>query len=205
MKGNSYTIFYAAVLGIVCASLLTVASELTKPYREANAKAKEIRNIFSALNISFEKKASMDDLEEAFNANILEKEITKDLTIFEYAKPGAKEKVLAVAIRVEGPGMWAPIRGFLALEPDMKTIRGLTFYEQEETPGLGGEIGTEAFQKQFVGKSIYDVSGEPGIIIKGGKAENPINEVDAITSATVTCGKVQKLLNAAIVKISEAK
>jgi Na+-transporting NADH:ubiquinone oxidoreductase subunit C len=201
---NSYTVLYAAILGISCALLLTVVSELTKPIREANEKAEKTRNIFTALNIPFEKKASKEELEEVYIANITEKNITEDLKIFEYAKPDDKEKVLAIAIGVEGSGMWAPIKGFLALEPDMKTIRGVTFYEQEETPGLGGEISTETFRDRFIGKSIYDASGQPGIVIKRG-ASKAINGIDAITSATVTCGKVEKLLNTYITKFSEAK
>lgn len=201
---NLYTVFYAAMLGIVCALLLTVVSELTKPFREANAKATEIRNIFIALDVTYEKKASASELEEIYKANITEKEIAEDLVVFEYSKPEAKGKILAAAIRVEGPGLWAPIKGFLALEPDMKTIRGITFYEQEETPGLGGEIGTESFQKQFIGKSIYDTTGEPGIIIKSG-ASKAVNGIDAISGATMTCDKVQQLVNSAIIAFAEVK
>lgn len=205
MKGNLYTVFYAAMLGLVCALLLTVVSQLTKPFREANAKASEIRNIFKALDIDFEKKASASELEEIYKANISEKKLTEELVLFEYAKPEAKGKVLAAAIRVEGPGLWAPIRGFLALKPDLKIIQGVTFYEQEETPGLGGEIGTDSFQDRFVGKSIYDAEGNPGIAIVTGKPAVGINQVDGITGATMTCDKVQELLNISINKIAEAK
>jgi Na+-transporting NADH:ubiquinone oxidoreductase subunit C len=205
VKGNNlYTVFYAAILGIVCALLLTVVSELTKPFRLANAKAAEIRNIFEALDISYEKKASASDLEEIYKANITEKEVAEGLVVFEYSKPEAKEKVLAAAIRIEGPGLWAPIKGFLALEPDLKTIKGIRFYKQEETPGLGGEIATDGFQNQFVGKSIYDSAGQPGIIIKSG-ASKAINGVDAISGATMTCDKVQDLVNAAIIEFAEVK
>ena len=42
---------------------------------------------------------------------------------------------------IEGVGMWGTLYGFLALDRDGNTMRGLTFYDQKETPGLGGEIG----------------------------------------------------------------
>ena len=93
----------------------------------------------------------------------------------------------------EGPGLWGPIKGFLALESDMKTIRGLTFYEQEETPGLGGEIVADWFREQFAGKTIVDAQGKAGIEI-GGSKSGP-NHVDGITGATMTCDKVEAMLN----------
>ena len=97
--------------------------------------------------------------------------------------------------------MWGPIRGFLALEADMRTIRGVTFHEQEETPGLGGEIASVWFQEQFKGKVIELPDGERGIHIRrGGGASGP-NEVDAITGATMTSKKVEVMLNAVIERI----
>ena len=123
------------------------------------------------------------------------------LTLYVY-KPEGSDVVVAAAVKFIGPGLWGPIKGFLALEPDMKTIRGLTFYEQEETPGLGGEIASSWFRKQFVGKSIVDEKGNPGIIISSSGEAAP-NKVDGISGATMTCDKVQIMLNELIDKISK--
>jgi Na+-transporting NADH:ubiquinone oxidoreductase subunit C len=200
VKGNNlYTIIYAAILGTTCALLLTAAAEITKDRAEANKKAEEYRNIFAALQVPYDVKANSEELEIIFNDNIVEKD-----GMFNYVAPDNKQKVIATAVMLEGAGLWGPIKGVLALEPDMKTIRGITFYEQEETPGLGGEIAGEAFLSQFVNKSIYDAYGKPGIVIKGGKAKNPINEVDGISGATMTCDKVQELINVSINEIAEA-
>ena len=205
MKGNLYTVFFAAMLGIVCASLLTFMAEFTKDARQANTKAEEYRNIFAALKVPFDAKASGEELEATYAANITEKPFAEGKKMFSYVSPEAKDKTLATAVKVVGPGLWGAIEGFLALEPDMKTIRGLTFYRQEETPGLGGEIATEDFRSRFVGKSIYDAEGNPGILIKTGKVAGMINGVDGISGATMTCDKVQDLLNTSIVEIAEAK
>jgi len=102
----------------------------------------------------------------------------------------------------ESKGLWDPIKGFLALDPEKKKITGLTFYEQKETPGLGGEIATEAFRNGFIGKSIYAADGTPGIIIRVGADESVQNEIDGITGATMTCDKVQEMLNKAIETIA---
>ena len=204
MKGNLYIIIFALVLGVVCATLLTFVSQITATARQNNEDAEKMRNIFTALKIDFDKKASFDELKLIYENNITEKELS-DLKIYQYAKPDDKDNVLATAIELQGPGMWGPVEGFLALEPDMKTIRGITFYKQEETPGLGGEISTESFQKGFSGKSIYDAAGNPGIVIKGEGADDIINQVDAISGATITCGKVQELINVSISKLAEAE
>ena len=84
----------------------------------------------------------------------------------------------------------------------MKTIRGLTFYEQQETAGLGGKIVEKGFRDQFAGMSIEDKDGNPGIIISSSGDPAP-NKVDGISGATMTCDKVQMMLNELIEKISK--
>ena len=135
-----------------------------------------------------------------FEDNIRQKEYG-DIELYEYVPGKNSDTPESIAIEFEGPGLWGPIKGFLALAPDMKTIRGITFYEQEETPGLGGEIASTSFREEFKNKEIVDASGKTGIIIKGRNGNNAINEVDAISGATMTCDKVQAMLNTAIEKI----
>ena len=194
MKGSVYTLIYAAVLGSACALLLTGAAEFTEEARKANAEAEEALNILLALKVPLPDNVTSKQVVEIREQNVQ----GEDLYI--YSPPDANGTVLAVAIRFAGRGLWGPIKGFLALEPDMKTIRGITFYEQEETPGLGGEITTKEFRGQFEGKSIIGVDGTPGIIISVGGEDAP-NKVDGITGATMTCDKVQAMLNEAIKSI----
>ncbi|MHC4073427.1 MAG: FMN-binding protein [Planctomycetota bacterium] len=203
MKGSAYTIGYAAVLGSVCALLLTAAAGFTKKYREANQEAEEAVNILLALKVPLQEDMSSKQVVDARKENVQEKTLG-DITTYDYSPPDANDEVLATAVRFSGPGLWGPIKGFLALEPDMKTIRGMTFYEQEETPGLGGEIAASWFLDQFVGKSIVDTTGAPGIIISSA-GEPAVNKVDGISGATMTCDKVQAMLNEAIKSIVEEK
>jgi Na+-transporting NADH:ubiquinone oxidoreductase subunit C len=191
------------VLGSVCALLLTGAAHLTEPYKEDNQKAEEALNILLALKVPLQEDMSSKQIVDARKENVREKTLG-DITTYDYSPPDANDEVLATAVRFSGPGLWGPIKGFLALEPDMKTIRGMTFYEQEETPGLGGEIAAPWFLDQFVGKSIVDTTGAPGIIIRSG-GEPAANKVDGISGATMTCDKVQAMLNEAIKSIVEEK
>ena len=201
MKGNLYTLLYAFLLGTTCALLLTATAKFTAPYKDANAKAEEVLNILTALKVPFEEGSSSEDLLNIFNANIEEKQ-RGDMMIYEYSPADGNGEILAMVVRFAGPGLWGPIKGLLALEADLRTIRGLTFYEQEETPGLGGDIVTDGFRSQFAGKSIVDRSNKAGIVIQS-RGSELINGVDAISGATMTCDKVQQMLNKTIIKIVE--
>ncbi len=203
MKGSLYSLIYAAVLGTVCALLLTAVADVTAPYGQANAEAEEILNILMVLDVNLPSDTSPKQLSEVFE-NIVREEQRNGIEAYVRFKPEAQEQIQAIALRFSGPGLWGPIKGFLALEPDMNTIRGLTFYEQEETPGLGGEIASSWFREQFVGKLIVDENGNPGITIRS-SGEPAANKVDAITGATMTCNKVEAILNAVIKDIVKEK
>jgi Na+-transporting NADH:ubiquinone oxidoreductase subunit C len=201
VKNNIYTLYYAAILGVVCSLLLTFAASFTEPYRLANAKAEELSNILAALKVPLEPDASSERLIEIFNANV-HTETQGEQTLYIYSPPQAEGAIEAIAVKFSGPGLWGTIEGVLALESDRKTIRGINFYEQEETPGLGGEIVSSQFRDQFAGKLIVDKSGKGGIVIQSGFG-NKLNGVDAITGATMTCDKVEDMLNNVINAILE--
>ncbi|MDD5458022.1 MAG: FMN-binding protein [Phycisphaerae bacterium] len=192
MKGNFYTLKYAGILGCLCALLLTFAANFTEPYRNANADAERKRNILKVLDVPFDEKISSLELVEIFESNVKAEKIG-ELEIYRYIPPKDSNGTEIAALAFEGPGLWGPIKGFLALKPDMRTIQGVTFYQQEETPGLGGEIASSGFTSRFKGKLIVDGDGNPGIIISSGK--DTVNHIDAITGATMTCDKVEEMIN----------
>lgn len=199
MKNNIYTLCYAGVLGIVCAFILTAAAQFADPYKKANQKSEKISNILAVLNVPVESDADSRKLIEIFNANV-DKEKRDNLTIYFY-RPQGQVTMGAVAFPFSGPGLWGPIKGFIALEANLRTIRGIRFHEHEETPGLGGEIASDWFQSQFEGKSILDQHKNIELIISKNRAKDKHNQVDAITGATMTCDKVEQMLNKAIRKV----
>ncbi|MHC4835186.1 MAG: FMN-binding protein [Planctomycetota bacterium] len=200
IKQNIYTICFAIALGLICATLLTYAAEFTRPRQEANKQAEKIRNILSALKVPFEPDADPADLITIFDRDVIEqKDDAEDALQLYLYRPEGSDDIRAVAVGFEGPGLWGPIKGFLALEPDYKTVRGLTFYQQEETPGLGGEIVTEDFRGQFEKRQIVGPEGRWGIdIIAGGATASAANEVAGISGATITCDKVEEMINIVI-------
>jgi Na+-transporting NADH:ubiquinone oxidoreductase subunit C len=107
------------------------------------------------------------------------------------------DKVDQIVIAVEGLGMWGTIYGFLSLAPDGNTVRGLTYYDQKETPGLGGEIGNPKWQALWHGRKGFDDQWNARItVIKGpaGPPEKDPLRVDGLSGATVTSNAVTRLM-----------
>ena len=105
-------------------------------------------------------------------------------------------KSIGYVIVLEGKGFWAPIKGVLGLAKDKQTITGIAFFEQNETPGLGGKIMDNEFREQFVGINIDD-KGD-ALEIKPFGTELGENQVHAITGATQTCARLEQLINESI-------
>jgi len=98
---------------------------------------------------------------------------------------------------IEGKGLWSTLRGFLSLDKDLGTIRGITFYEHGETPGLGGEIDNPGWKASWPGRKLYSEEGKLAIkVIKGkaGPVESAPHSVDGISGATLTCKGVNHLV-----------
>ncbi len=102
-----------------------------------------------------------------------------------------------VVLPVEGLGLWGTLYGFVALEGDLRTIRGLTFYEHKETPGLGGEVDNPRWKALWAGRLAFDGALAPAItVVKGlaGPADDDPYSVDGLSGATFTGRGVTNLL-----------
>ena len=111
-----------------------------------------------------------------------------------------EEDVLnAIILPVRGYGLWGTMKGYLAIESDLKTIIGLEFFDDKETPGLGGEINNPRWKAIWKGKEIYSDSGEVVIsVIKGSvdkTNDESIYQVDGLSGATITSNGVTNLLS----------
>ena len=98
-----------------------------------------------------------------------------------------------VVIPVYGAGLWGPVWGYIALEPDMNTVKGIVMDHSGETPGLGAEITTSKVQGAFVGKTIFEGNDFVSVSMRKGGATNN-HEVDAISGGTKTCDGVNAML-----------
>jgi Na+-transporting NADH:ubiquinone oxidoreductase subunit C len=110
-------------------------------------------------------------------------------------KDGRLDKVV---LPVYGNGLWSTLYGFLALEADLKTIAGITFYQEAETPGLGGEVENPKWKALWHGKEAFNGQGE--VVIQVIKGTVPPNDpaadhtVDGLSGATITTRGVSTLV-----------
>lgn len=108
-----------------------------------------------------------------------------------------ENKLEAVIFPVQGKGLWSTLYGYLALDADGNTIKGITFYEHGETPGLGGEIDNPRWQALWPGRKAYGETGKPVIqVVKGqvGPPSEDPHKVDGLSGATITSRGVSDLV-----------
>lgn len=200
MKSNLQTVVFALVMGVVCALALTAVAEFVKPKRKANEDAERYRNVLAIFNISVEDDAGNKDIIDSFVQNV---QVVGDPEKPDYYQYTVETGETFVALPAEGPGLWGPIEGLIGLSPDGTTITAVSFYKQEETPGLGGEIASQEFANRFVNKKLFDNEGNPALkLVKPGESEG-VYEVDAISGATVTSRKVESLITVAAKRFRE--
>jgi len=230
MYTNGYIFRYAGILVIVAAALLSLAAMLLKPFQERNRAIDKMQGILASAQVKkctpdnaiqlFNKyiieeqvidpqgnilnnytKANKEDA-EAFKID-LKKEYYNKSQNKPYKLPlyiAKKNGKTIYIIPMRGTGLWGPIWGNIALTPDFKTVIGVFFDHQGETPGLGAEIAKPKFQAQFKGKTIFDDQGHFTSIevVKGGVVKLPksqrIHGVDAISGGTITSKGVDAML-----------
>jgi len=114
--------------------------------------------------------------------------------IFEVVEDGVLRSII---LPIEGKGLWSTLYGYLALDPDGRTINGITFYQHGETPGLGGEVDNPRWKALWKGRLAFDDDWQPAIAVIKGSAGTPDADpyhVDGLSGATITSRGVTNLL-----------
>jgi Na+-transporting NADH:ubiquinone oxidoreductase subunit C len=110
-----------------------------------------------------------------------------------------KEGVVeGIVLPIEGQGLWSTLYGYLALEPDTRTVKGITYFSHGETPGLGGEVDNPRWKGLFPGRLALDDSYEPALSLKKGIAGSVKSDpyhVDGLSGATITSNGVTNMLH----------
>jgi Na+-transporting NADH:ubiquinone oxidoreductase subunit C len=214
-NSNSYTVLYAAIMVIVVAAVLASVSMALKPKQTRNVEIEKKQNILASVNIE----STVDNAEELYAKNIINEyvvnvkgeQVEGDAFSTDLKKERAKasdkmglpvfecqtEDGIKYILPLYGAGLWGPIWGFIALNEDMNTIYGANFDHQGETPGLGAEIATAAFETPFVGKTIFDASGKlvSILVAKVGQTAPAEHKVDGISGGTITSKGLEKMLS----------
>jgi Na+-transporting NADH:ubiquinone oxidoreductase subunit C len=108
------------------------------------------------------------------------------------------DAIKSIILPVHGYGLWSTMYGFLALDADGQTVQSINFYDQAETPGLGGEVVNPSWRALWSGKKLYNESGQVALgLIKGVvDPSKPGSEfkVDGLAGATLTSVGVTNLV-----------
>jgi Na+-transporting NADH:ubiquinone oxidoreductase subunit C len=108
------------------------------------------------------------------------------------------DAIKSIILPVHGYGLWSTMYGFLALNADGQTVQSINFYDQAETPGLGGEVVNPNWRALWAGKKVYAESGEVALkLIKGVVDDSKSGsefQVDGLAGATLTSTGVSNLI-----------
>ena len=210
VNSNAYIIIYSVVMVVIVAVLLSVASLSLQERQGENILNEKKQQIVKALGENPLTASYADVVAEAAmldkNGNKIEGKNETDIfnalgdltASFEAGEfPIFKAANGSVVIPVYGAGLWGPIWGYIALEADMNTVKGIVMDHSGETPGLGAEITTDKVQSSFVGKTIFEGSQFVSVTMRKGGATNN-HEVDAISGGTKTCDGVNAMLRTGV-------
>jgi Na+-transporting NADH:ubiquinone oxidoreductase subunit C len=222
VNSNGYTYTFATAMVVVVAVLLSSASLGLKTKQDDNIKQEKMQSILASVGVdvdrseaeaSYEKvikqvltikdgKEVSDDRDKGFNVDMAtavkapnnEREVP--LYIAKVPNKDNEDSTRYYIIPMRGKGLWGPVWGFMSLEDDGRTVVGANFGHKSETPGLGAEIATEVFTKQFKDKKISDDAGtfKSISVVKAGTSAGDDYAVDGISGGTITSNGVHDMM-----------
>lgn len=221
---NTYIFVFSLVMVTIVAVLLSFVAMQLKPMQDMNmeierkgdilisvgkaADASQVKDKKAYINEEFEKYISSSYVidydgnvtdHDAFEVTLKIKEQTDKVVtervfpVFVYTGSEGEAKYI---VPVRGKGLWGPIWGYVSFNPDLNTIFGAVYDHSKETPGLGAEINTDAFEHPFRGKKIFSETGEFVSIevVKGGTTPDNPHGVDGISGGTITSKALEEML-----------
>lgn len=219
-NSNVYTFIYASIMVIVVAAALAFTNGALKEKQGKNVETDKMQQILRSVKIE----SNASNAEELYTKTItnayllnskgevtdssssaafktdISKEVVKmpedrQLPIYEALLDGKKKYILPVY----GAGLWGPIWGYVALNEDKNTIFAASFSHTGETPGLGAQISTTAFQAQFTGKALFKNGRFKSLaVLKSGQKVEGQDAVDAISGGTITSKGLEAMIKNSI-------
>ena len=202
MRSDAYTITFTMIVAIILGLGLSMTADSLRERQKLNVQLDIKKNILSVLGFEQNANWTDEDVQTMYDNNISEIIISSAGEVIEDNNDSSEDtykiyqsrdgsKVTGYAIPIAGKGLWGTMYGYFAIEPDIATAKGITFYKHKETPGLGAEVDKDWFKNNFIGKKFIDDSGELVSIevIKGfvsDKDPDSKYKVDGISGATIT-------------------
>jgi Na+-transporting NADH:ubiquinone oxidoreductase subunit C len=225
MNKNSflYVIIYSTLLTALCSVLLTLGALGLKDQIDANVAFDLKKNILATtLNLEGKSMKEVEDLytklvKKSYVVNTKgeeDKKVTPDKISFDFLKEQfkAKDRLLPVyevadiskpnevkyyVFPMFGFGLWDSIWGYVALESDMNTIKGIVFGQKGETSGLGARISEAEIQDRYKGKKMFEGENLATVEMQKGEGNDyskDAHKIDGMSGATITGKGVNTML-----------
>ncbi len=181
-----YTTVFTAIITVIFVAVLAYVYDITKGQVALNVKIAREQALLGSIGVELNGEDDASLYQQYFGS--------QDLNGTEFTAEVDGRKI---AVRYfEGKGLWSTLKGFLALSEDASTIYGIEFTEQNETPGLGGEITKPSFKNQF--KNLQLPNGEMGYATAANPADLSKGMVDSIAGATRTSDSVKVIVDTVV-------
>ncbi len=184
-----YPVIYMFVVTFLFTSVIVGISHATRERVEANKRVMFERAVLMALPLDVTEDTPSIEVHEIFAERVKGPSATS---------AGAyllmeEDRLIAYALPITGRGFWDLLSGIIGIRIDKRTLTGIAFYEQRETPGLGAEITKAYFREQFKGLKIKEGDVPVRLLPVGTRTSE--HEVHAITGATQTCTRLERIIN----------
>ncbi|MGW8122033.1 NADH:ubiquinone reductase (Na(+)-transporting) subunit C [Roseivirga echinicomitans] len=228
-QSNTYIIVFSLILTAVLGGLLSGVSQVLGPTQKKALDLDTKKQILGAIPAEKAKLGEMSAEEViARYAEVIQSEVAdfegnlvttnekgepllaENVNIEKNYKKPAEQRVfpvfkykngneMAYILPVYGAGLWDAIWGFVALNEDLETIKGVTFSHKGETPGLGARITENEVQDRYQGKYVVQNNELVSVtMVKGeGTPESKLGptKVDGLAGATLTANGINAMLS----------
>ncbi|MCD6227916.1 MAG: RnfABCDGE type electron transport complex subunit G [Candidatus Omnitrophica bacterium] len=174
LRYNLRVIFVLTFASLICGFVLSFVFNSAK----AKIKENEKKDIYRAIY------QIVDNCK-----NVKEKRINEETVYYLFKE---KDELIGYAYLSQGQGYQGKIKILFAVDKSIERLLGIEIIESVETPGLGSRINEEDFKNQF--KNLK--TNVPVECVKFSPQKE--NQVQAITSATISSRAVVSILNKGI-------
>lgn len=197
---DNYTVqaWLVLLLSMLFGVSLAVVQLTLAPKITAN-KINETRRMVPELVLGSKGAKKLAKKSQSLDIEIHKIGVSKDnrKTFYSVFQARDKGKTAGWVVKSSGQGYADKIEVLIGFDPLMRGITGLFILEQKETPGLGNKIADEKWRNQFINKGL----DKPLKVSKTGSSA--LNEINAITGATISSRSICTIINTAANDLKE--
>lgn len=193
LKEKLFTVAFMATVTAVAITVLAGVQIVTQPAVNRNRTLFQKQAVYDAFGL--ERPDTNDELLAWYDRKVVEvSDAEGELDHFWIRDQQGKQDSLVLIQR--GAGLWGTITAFVGFDLAPLAIRGVTFTDHVETPGLGARIDESWFRQQFRGKR----GPFHGLRSERDPSPPEDHKFDQITGATVTSTAVKGIMNHSLEK-----